>query len=222
MWNRTLVYLGLREEPEDDYDELPERFVPEDDPHAQHAPERPHEREREREPERERQREPAAVAARGSRDERAAAEARERSEARGRAELRDTRLIRDERVETREESNVRPLRTGDVHVRAVPPTPLVRAAVVELEVFDDAEAIAARYRTGQPVLFDLRATDSATARRVVDFVSGVTYALRGRLTKVGARAFLLLPDGVELSAEEQRRLSELGYRLPLGTARSAE
>jgi cell division inhibitor SepF len=212
MWNRTLVYLGLREEPEDDYDELPERFVPEDDPHAQHAPERPRERERE----------PASVAARGARDDRTPTEPRARSDAPDRVEPRDSRLTRDERRGSREESNVRPLRTGDVHVRAVPPTPLVRAAVVELEVFDDAEAIAARYRTGQPVLFDLRATDSATARRVVDFVSGVTYALRGRLTKVGARAFLLLPDGVELSAEEQRRLSELGYRLPLGTARSAE
>src|SRR5680860_1880981 len=40
MWNRTLIYLGLREEPEEMYDEVPARFVPEDDPYAAHAPAR--------------------------------------------------------------------------------------------------------------------------------------------------------------------------------------
>jgi cell division inhibitor SepF len=167
MWNRTLVYLGLREEPDEDYDGLPERFDPEDDPYAEHAPERPADRPRRRS-------EPAPV---------------------------------DD--EPRGSSNVRPLR--DPHVREVPAG--ARAAVVEVAEFDDVEAIGARYRTGQPVLFDVSRADAATGRRVVDFVSGLTYASRGQLQKVGSRAFLLVPDGVELAPEEHRRLTELGYRL---------
>jgi cell division inhibitor SepF len=48
---------------------------------------------------------------------------------------------------------------------------------------------------------------------VVDFIAGLTYASHGKLTKVGRRAFLLVPDGVDLPADDQRRLSDLGYRV---------
>jgi cell division inhibitor SepF len=170
MWNRTLVYLGLREEPEDGYDDLPER-VSDDDPPAE----------------------------RGTRPRPATA--------RGDTEHAGASL----------ESNVRALRTGDVHVRAVSPSSLTRAAVIEVREFEDVESIGSRYRTGQPVVFDVSGVDAVVGRRVVDFVSGLTFALRGRLTKVGTRAFLLVPDGVELPADERRRLDDLGYRLPTGS-----
>jgi cell division inhibitor SepF len=171
LWHRTLIYLGLKEEPEEGYDELPERFVPEDDPHAEHAPTRP-------------------------RPSRPAPRAVEEDD---------------------DEATVRPLRNGDVHVRAVPSVPVARAAVVELRGFDEVEAVGARYRTGQAVLFDLSGAPTTEARRVVDFVSGLTYASRGQLAKVGSRAFLLVPDGVHLPAEERRRLADLGYRMPSGS-----
>jgi cell division inhibitor SepF len=170
LWHRTLIYLGLKEEPEEGYDELPERFDPEDDPHAEHAPARP------------------------------------RAASAGRPTPSPSR-----------EATVRPLRVGDVHVRAVPSMPVARAAVVELAAFDEVEAVGARYRTGQAVLFDLASAPAAEARRIVDFVSGLTYVSRGQLTKVGNRAFLLVPDGVHLPAEERRRLGDLGYRLPSGS-----
>jgi cell division inhibitor SepF len=166
LWHRTLIYLGLKEEPEEGYDELPERFDPADDPHAEHAPPR-------------------------------------RS-----AASRPAPQPRDE------DATVRPLRGGDAHVRAVPNAPVARASVVEVGGFDEVESIGARYRTGQAVLFDLQHASAADARRVVDFVSGLTYVTRGQLTKVGTRAFLLVPDGVHLPAEERRRLGDLGYRLP--------
>jgi cell division inhibitor SepF len=181
LWHRTLIYLGLKEEPEEGYDEPPERFVPEDDPHAEHAPSRP------------RSATPSAV------------RPAEVSTVRRRAAGED------------EEATVRPLRSGEVHVRAVPSVPVARAAVVELSGFEEVESVGARYRTGQAVLFDLAGASATDARRVVDFVSGLTYASRGQLTKVGARAFLLVPDGVHLPADERRRLGELGYRLSSGS-----
>jgi len=155
IWYRTLVYLGLKEEPEEGYDELPERPVDADDVHG-----------------------PSPT----------------------RYESDDERAV------------IRPLHQGDVHVRAVPSV-ISHVAVVEIGTFDDVEAVGARYRTGQAVLFDVSGADLATGRRVVDFVSGLTYASRGGLRKVGSRAFLLVPDGVELPDEEIRRLSTLGYRL---------
>jgi cell division inhibitor SepF len=110
------------------------------------------------------------------------------------------------------EDNVRPLRSADAAARTVS-----RVAQVEVTTFEDVEAVGARYRTGQAVLFDLSGATAGTPRRVVDFVAGLTYALRGELTKVGARAFLLVPEGARVTDEERRRLTELGYRLPAGS-----
>jgi cell division inhibitor SepF len=171
IWHRTLVYLGLKEEPEEGYDELPERFEPIDDPHAEHAPVR-----------------------------------------RANANPQHPTPLPEEPAP----GNVRAIH-GDVAMRPVGGTPPARAAVVEIRAFADVEEIGSRYRTGQPVLFDLSGAPSDVARRVVDFVSGLTYASHGHLSKVGRRAFLLIPDGVDLSMEERRRLGDLGYQLATGS-----
>lgn len=217
IWNRTLVYLGLREEPEEMYDELPDQFDAHDDPHAEHAPARPATSSR--------RMAGAAVgsgsaepaSSRGARSSRASDDRTERA-GRGGDDARARQRGRaggSRAAAQPEESNVRSLHAGgDAHVRAVPASPFARVAVVEVLAFDDVEAVGARYRTGQPVLFDVNGTDRATGRRTVDFVAGLTFALRGRLTKVGSGAFLLIPDGVELPADERHRLGDLGYRLP--------
>ncbi len=114
--------------------------------------------------------------------------------------------------------NVRPLHTGESQGarRGASPTAPLRTPVIEILVFDDVEQVGARYRTGQPVLFDVTRADRETGRRVVDFVAGLTYISRGHLSKVGDPAFLLVPEGMELSEAERRRLGELGYRIPVG------
>lgn len=104
--------------------------------------------------------------------------------------------------------NVRPLRLASSTAE--------RTEIVSVESFEDCEQIARRYRDGQPVLFDLAGVDRTTARRVIDFVSGATFVLRGRLTKVASRAFLLVPDGVVVPDEERLRLEARGYRLADG------
>jgi cell division inhibitor SepF len=48
---------------------------------------------------------------------------------------------------------------------------------------------------------------------MIDFCSGVTYALGGAMDKVADQVFLLTPSNVEVSPEEKRRLQERGlYR----------
>lgn len=108
-----------------------------------------------------------------------------------------------------ESSNVRPLRLA-------PTMDSTRTEIVQVASFDDCEAIARRYRDGSPVLFDLSGVDKTTARRVIDFVSGATYVLHGSLTRVASRAFLLVPDGVEVADDERLRLEARGYRLADG------
>lgn len=112
-------------------------------------------------------------------------------------------------------ANVRALRVpepGSPHVRQVDGDAPTRVTIVEVGAFDDVEDVGARYRTGQPVLVDVRQVDRGVAQRVMDFLGGMLYAFRGRLTPAGPRAYLLVPEGVEIPTDERRRLDQLGYR----------
>jgi cell division inhibitor SepF len=79
--------------------------------------------------------------------------------------------------------------------------------------FSDAQEIGDRFKSGQPVIVNLQGAESALGRRMIDFCSGVTYALGGAMDKVADQVFLLTPSNVEVSAVEKRRLQERGlYR----------
>ena len=178
VWYRTLVYLGLKEEPEPGYDE-PIDTHDDAEVTARHRSER---------------REPA------------------RFDPVDDPDLRPRRAGSDD-AERHEDgaSNVRQLRGAP----GVTEPADVRLSVVEIGRFDDVEDVGSRYRTGAPVLFDVTGADRGDARRVIDFVAGLTYALRGRMDRVGTRAFLLVPEGVALPLRETERLQALGYRLPV-------
>lgn len=116
-------------------------------------------------------------------------------------------------------SNVRPLRLAPVPgvgERATDTRSRPRTAVVEVSAFEDCEQIGMHFRDGSPVLFDLAGVDRTVARRVIDFVSGMTFARHGVLEKVASRAFVLAPEGTPLSDEERLRLEARGYRFADG------
>ena len=64
--------------------------------------------------------------------------------------------------------------------------------------FDDVQVIADRLLARTPVLMDVEHLDVATARRLLDFLGGTTYAVRGHIQPAGENAFLLTPGGVEV------------------------
>ena len=57
----------------------------------------------------------------------------------------------------------------------------------------------------------LRKVEPAMVRRLVDFSSGLTYALGGSMRKIGQGVVLVTPANVNLSRDERRRLMDLGY-----------
>lgn len=99
-------------------------------------------------------------------------------------------------------------------VRPVPPSE-AHCDVVVATQFNDAQLLADRIRDRTPVVLDLRETEPDMVRRLVDFASGLTYALEGSMRKVAQGVILVLPPRVTLSREERRRLTDLGlYELP--------
>ena len=71
-----------------------------------------------------------------------------------------------------------------------------REIYVEPETFDDSQSIADYIRDRKPVVINFESTPDDIAKRVVDFVSGATYALDGNIQKVGKEIFLCVPSNV--------------------------
>jgi cell division inhibitor SepF len=91
--------------------------------------------------------------------------------------------------------------------------PTAKVHVAAPSEFADAQEIADRFRNGQPVIVNLGTTYRELGHRMIDFCSGVAYALGGTMDKVADKVFLMTPSNFELSAEEKRRLQERGlYR----------
>ncbi|MDQ6782463.1 MAG: cell division protein SepF [Actinomycetota bacterium] len=98
-------------------------------------------------------------------------------------------------------------------VRPITPQQNAKVQVVAPTHFSDAQEIGDRFKNVQPVIVNLQAADRELSRRMIDFCSGVTYALGGSMDKVADQVFLLTPTSVEISPDEKRRLQERGlYR----------
>ena len=77
--------------------------------------------------------------------------------------------------------------------------------------FNDAQQIADQYKDQIPVILNLQQTDADLSKRLIDFASGLTYALDGGMQRIADKVFLLTPRNVEVSAEERARLIEKGF-----------
>ena len=76
--------------------------------------------------------------------------------------------------------------------------------------FNDAQQIADKFKEGTPVILNLQSSDADLSKRLIDFASGLTYALDGGMQRVADKVFLVTPRNVEVSAEERARLLERG------------
>jgi cell division inhibitor SepF len=94
-------------------------------------------------------------------------------------------------------------------VRTIAPTS-ARVHVVEPDSFNDAQEVGDRLKASQPVILNLQGIDRDLQRRLIDFSSGLAYALAGHMARVADEVFLLTPTNVEVSAEEKERLSARG------------
>ncbi len=140
------------------------------------------------------------------------------------------------RLETRspeaEDHDVRPVAGQSSRIRALPrdngsnvtptirPQPVAPARATMSEStpkivaparFGDAKEIADCLKANRPVIVNLQVAERDLQRRMIDFCSGVTYALSGEMEKVADQVFLLAPSNVKVSDEERQRLQERNF-----------
>ena len=87
----------------------------------------------------------------------------------------------------------------------------VQVHVVTPSSFNDAQEVADNFKRQIPVIMNLQSVDAELSRRLIDFTSGLTYALGGGMQKIADKTFLLTPANVEVSADQQARLMEKGF-----------
>jgi cell division inhibitor SepF len=116
-------------------------------------------------------------------------------------ELQRTSVLRPRLTDERRPRNLEAVRgpgTSQVHL-------------VLPRSFNDAQQVADRFKHGVPVILNLQSADAELSKRLIDFASGLTYALEGGMQRVADKVFLLTPRDVELSAEDRARMLERGF-----------
>lgn len=96
-------------------------------------------------------------------------------------------------------------------LRSVAPKSESRVHLVHPHSFNDAQEIGDCFKDGVPVIINLVGAEPELIKRMVDFASGLTYALDGSLQKIADKVFVLTPENVEFSAEERAALVEKGF-----------
>lgn len=87
----------------------------------------------------------------------------------------------------------------------------VRVHLVIPKSFNDAQQVADKFKQSIPVVLNLQATENDLAKRLIDFASGLTYALDGGMQRIAHKVFMLTPRNVQISAEEKAELIEKGF-----------
>ena len=82
--------------------------------------------------------------------------------------------------------------------------PPVRVHLVVPRSFNDAQQIADKFKESIPVILNLQSSDQDLSKRLIDFASGLTYALDGGMQRVADKVFLLTPRNVEVSRRGAR------------------
>jgi cell division inhibitor SepF len=207
MWRRAMVYLGLQDDDELDYGGEYDSYGDYGDPAEEPQPARP--RREQPADDRDARRETGTVRTRPSEPDYATDYGADYGAASEPAPAPAPARAAAPREEPSGMSAPRPS-----VVRTIGPTTAARVHVVEPQGFNDAQEVGDRLKANQPVILNLQGLPRELQRRLIDFSSGLAYAVAGNMQRVANQVFLLTPSNVEVSQEEKDRLQARGLFQP--------
>ena len=74
----------------------------------------------------------------------------------------------------------------------------LQVVLVKPERFEDASSIADHLREKRTVVLNLESTNKEIARRLLDFLAGVSYANEGKIKKVAISTYIITPYNVDI------------------------
>jgi cell division inhibitor SepF len=84
----------------------------------------------------------------------------------------------------------------------------MRLIIAKPREFAEAQLIVEHIKTRKPVLVNMEGTEHSEAKRIIDFLSGATFALDGNMQKVSQQIFVFAPAQVEVNATQQPEAAE--------------
>lgn len=111
-----------------------------------------------------------------------------------------------------EEGNVAMFKPGrrNKFIHGVKSEKRSRVSIAEPHGFEEVQVIGDDFKREIPIIVNLQNTNSDLSKRIVDFCSGLTYALDGSIKKVASKVFLITPHNVMVTSEEKEILQEKG------------
>ena len=101
-------------------------------------------------------------------------------------------------------------RSGPAKVVNLNNNSAMQVILVKPDRFDTVTEIADHLRDKKSVVLNLESTNKDVARRLVDFLSGVAYALDGKIKKVAISTYILTPYNVEIVGDLVEELENSG------------
>ena len=80
----------------------------------------------------------------------------------------------------------------------------IELKVVKPQSFEDSAQVADHLLSKRTVVLNLEDTNKETARRLIDFLSGVAYSIDGNMKKIATNAYVITPNNVDVSGEQLR------------------
>ncbi|AEG60931.1 cell division protein SepF [Desulforamulus ruminis] len=96
------------------------------------------------------------------------------------------------------ESGIRSKLSARPELAAVPPSRQTKIVSTQPKTFTDVQVVAEHLKGGQPVIVNLSQVQPEEAQRILDYASGVSFALNGSAKKVSGEIFLFVPSGVDI------------------------
>lgn len=93
--------------------------------------------------------------------------------------------------------------------RSAAPTEMNEILTVHPRQYKDAQVIAESFREGVPVIINLSQMSEPDARRLIDFASGLSQGLYGKIERVTSKVFLLSPAHVAVSGDQPSAESDV-------------
>ena len=81
-----------------------------------------------------------------------------------------------------------------------------RIRIMEPRLYSEVRDIADVILADESVVLNFRRMDKEQAKKVIDFLMGITYAVRGDIQRIGDDIFLCTPDGIEIEGSELQAL----------------
>jgi len=80
--------------------------------------------------------------------------------------------------------------------------------VVKPDSFDSVAQIADHLLSKRTIVLNLENTNKETARRLIDFLSGVAYSIDGSLKKIASNAYVITPSNVDVGDAKLSRKAQ--------------